>query len=142
MRSGLAGAVAAGALAVALGGCASSGIVPVRGVVRAQDGRRAEPLGGASVQCRDARDAPPRYARVTTRDDGTYRVDCQYAGTWFPLVKPRSDAWLEFAAPGFEPRVVRLREGKEPGVARRTTGPYHHLDVTLVPAAAARGGKK
>ncbi len=134
MRIGGSGAAAAAALALA--GCYSSGVLLVRGVVRGQDRVRAEPLGGAAVQCRDARDAPPRYARATTGEDGAYLLEYRYEGTWFPWLKPKGgDPWLEFSAPGWEPRLVRLRGEREDGVVRGERGRFRQLDVTLVPRA-------
>ena len=131
---------ASAAAALALAGCAASGVLVVHGVVRAEGPGRAEPLAGATVQCREGRDGAPRYARATTEQDGGYRLEYRYDGTWFPLLAPKAGgAWAEFAAPGFQPRLVRLRGGAEPGVSRADSGPYLRLDVTLVPLAGATG---
>jgi hypothetical protein len=135
MRRGF-GAVLA-AMALALGGCHANGVHLVRGVVRAERPGGAEPLGGVTVQCREGRDGEPRYFRFTTRDDGAYRIEYPYEGTWFPLLKPRGgDPWVEFTAPGYERRLVPLRGGKERGVVRGESGPFTKLDVTLVPQPA------
>ncbi|HET8538573.1 MAG TPA: hypothetical protein VFL83_01745 [Anaeromyxobacter sp.] len=130
------------AAALALAGCAGKGVLLVRGVVRAEDRLGAEPLRGATVQCRDGRDGARGYARATTRDDGAYRIEHPYDGRWVPLVQAKGgDPWLEFSAPGYLPRLVRVRGGAERGVVRRPSGPWLQLDVTLVPepAAAAAG---
>lgn len=130
MRSGR--AVAVVAFALSLGGCATSGVYVVRGVVNAPGALGPEPLPGAAVQCRDGRDGAPQYARAVTGHDGAYQIDYPYQGTWVPLVKPKGgDPHLEFSAPGHRPRLVRLRGGSEPGVVRGASGPYRRLDVTL-----------
>lgn len=134
MRSGLWSIAAAAALA--LGGCSAQGMLLVRGVVRAEGPRGTEPLAGATVQCRDGRDGPSRYARVTTEDDGAYRIEYRYAGTHVPLVGSAEDAWLEFAARGHRTRLVKARGGRERGVERGESGPWLRLDVTLVPEGA------
>jgi hypothetical protein len=128
---------AAAAAAVGLAGCSTSGVLLVRGIVRAQGPVRAEPLGGVTVQCRDGRDGAPGYSRATTQDDGSYRIEHRYKGTWFPWVKPKgSDVWVEFFKAGYERRLVRARGGDEAGVGRGESGPFTRLDVTL----AAEGG--
>lgn len=134
MRIG--GAMAAAALA--LGGCTANGILLVRGTVRTPAPGGPEPLAGVTVQCREGRDGPARYSRTTTHEDGAYRIEYHYAGRWFPLLRPKgTDGWVEFTAPGYRPRLVKIRGGSEPGVARRASGPYERIDVTLVPEAAA-----
>ncbi len=134
--------VAAAAI-VGLAGCSASGVLLVRGTVRGGGPQRSDPLGGVTVQCRDGREGVPGYARATTQDDGTYRIEHRYAGTWFPWVKPKgSDVWVEFLAPGYQPRLVTARGGDEPGVARGESGPFTRLDVTLAPQpAGAPAGK-
>ncbi len=128
---------AAVAAALVLAGCSTSGVLLVRGVVRAETAAGPEPLGGVTVACRDGRDGVPGYARATTQDDGSYRIEHRYVGTWFPGLKPRgSDVWIEFVAPGYRRRLVRTGGGDEPGVARGRSGPFTRLDVTLVPDAA------
>src|SRR5512147_2267154 len=125
------------AAALGLGGCSSNGVLLVRGVVRAQGPGGAEPLAGVTVQSRAGRDGAPRYARATTQEDGSYRIDHPYSGTWFPVLKPKGgDAYVEFFAPGYGRRLVQVRGGSEPGVVRGESGPYTRLDVTLVPEAA------
>ncbi len=129
--------VVVAAAALGLAGCSSNGVLLLRGVVRAQGPGGAEPIAGVAVQCRDGRDGAPRYSRATTQDDGSYRIDHPYSGTWFPGVKPKGgDAYVEFFAPGYERRLVKVRGGDEPGVVRGESGPYTRLDVTLVPATA------
>ncbi len=125
----------AAAAALGIAGCAANGVLLVRGVVRAAGPLGAEPLGGATVQCREGRDGVPGYARATTGEDGAYRIEHRYSGTWFPWLKPKGgDVWVEFFAPGYERRLVRARGGTDPGVARGESGPYTRLDVTLVRA--------
>jgi hypothetical protein len=128
----------AAAAAIALAGCSTSGILLVRGVVRAQTAIGPEPLGGVTIASRDGRDGVPRYSRATTQDDGAYRIEHRYSGTWFPGLKPRgADVWVEFFAPGYVRRLVRARGGDEAGVVRGESGPFTRLDVTLVPEPAA-----
>ncbi len=128
------GAVLAAAV-LGLTGCYTSGVLLVRGVVRGQGPSRAEPLAGVTVQCRDGQDGVPSYSRATTGDDGGYRIEHRYAGTWIPWLKPQGgDVWVEFVAPGYQRRLVRARGGKEPGVVRGESGPFTRLDVTLAPA--------
>ncbi len=133
------GVAAAAALAVA--GCSTSGVLLVRGVVRAETAIGAEPLGGVTIACRDGRDGVPGYSRATTQDDGAYRIEHRYSGTWFPGLKARgADVWVEFHAPGYVPRLVRARGGgDEARVVRGESGPFTRLDVTLVPEPA--GGR-
>jgi hypothetical protein len=134
-------ALAIVAFALSAGGCSASGVHVVRGVVSARGAIGPEPLAGAAVQCRAGRDGVPQYARAVTGHDGAYQIDYPYDGTWVPLVKPKGgDPHVEFSAPGYQPRLVKLKGGAEAGVARGKTGPYHRLDVTLVPAQAATGG--
>ncbi len=124
---------AAAASAIALAGCSTSGVLLVRGVVRAE-GPNPEPLPGVAVQCRDGRDGTPGYSRATTLDDGTYRIEHRWSGTWFPWLKPKgADVYVEFFAPGYRRRLVSARGRDEPGVARGDSGPFTRLDVTLVP---------
>jgi hypothetical protein len=138
MRSMRSGVILA--MTAALAGCYTSGVYLVRGVVQSEGLAGAEPLAGASVQCRDGRDGPPRYARVTTKDDGAYRIEYPYEGRSFPMLfSAGGDPWLEFSAPGYQTRLVRLRGGNEKGVVRGESGPYQRVDVTLVPAAPAPG---
>lgn len=126
------------ATATALAGCYTTGVHLVRGTVQARGPGGVEPLSGASVQCRESRDGPPRYTRVTTRDDGAYRIEYPYAGRSFPLLMSAAgDPYLEVSAPGYETRLVRLLGGAEKGVSRGESGPYTRIDVTLAPAAAA-----
>jgi hypothetical protein len=134
MRPGLAGAV----VAFALGGCAASGVHVVRGTVSAPGALGPEPLAGVAIQCRDGRDGVPQYARAVTAHDGAYQIDYPYQGTWVPLLKPKGgDPHVEFSAPGYRPRLVKLKGGSDAGVARGKTGPYYRLDVTLVPEKPA-----
>jgi hypothetical protein len=136
MSRGLGGIAAAAALALA--GCSAKGVLLVRGVVRAEGPRGGEPHAGATVQCREGRTGPARYARVTTADDGAYRIEYRYEGSHVPVLgSPADEAWLEFAAPGYRTRVVRARSGREPGVSRGESGPWLRLDVTLAPERAA-----
>ncbi len=139
MRATRAAARALAATALALAGCSTSEVLLLRGVVRAETPAGPEPLRGVSVACRDGRDGAPGYARATTQDDGSYRIDHRDSGRWFPGVKPRGgDVWVEFVAPGHAPRLVRARGGDEPGVFRGESGPFTRLDVTLAPDAAPR----
>jgi hypothetical protein len=125
------------ATAAALSGCYTTGVHLVRGTVQARGAGGLEPVSGASVQCRESRDGPPRYARVTTKEDGAYRIEYPYAGRSFPmLMSAGGDPYLEVSAPGYETRLVRLLGGNEKGVTRGESGPYARIDVTLVPAAA------
>jgi hypothetical protein len=133
----------AAAAVVGLAGCSASGLLLLRGSVRAEGSVRHEPLGGVTVQCRDGREGVPAYSRATTQDDGTYRIEHRYSGTWFPWVKPKGgDVYVEFFAPGYERRLVKARGGDEPGVARGESGPFTRLDVTLLPEAAAAPGPR
>jgi hypothetical protein len=132
----------AAAAALALAGCSTSGVLLVRGVVRAETAFGAEPLGGVTIACRDGREAAPGYARVATQQDGTYRIEHRWSGTWFPGVKPRgADVWVEFLAPGYRRRLVKAVGGDEPGVVRGRSGPFTRLDVTLAPEPAPAAGR-
>src|SRR5512142_534780 len=73
---------AAAAAAIGLAGCSANGVMLLRGVVRGGDAGRAEPVGGVTVQCRDGREGVPGYSRATTLDDGSYRIEHRYKGTW------------------------------------------------------------
>lgn len=85
--------------------------------------------------------------KVTTGDDGSYRVEYRFGGMGFLFFKPSDgDPHVDFAAAGYRTRSVHLRgRDSDRGVTRRPCdaqsakrrGLCHGLDVVLEPEAPA-----
>jgi hypothetical protein len=126
------------AVAPTLGGCVADGWYVVRGRVTAEASGSTLPVSGATVV---ARDGPTgrRQQPTTTEADGTYTVKYWFGGMWLIIPPGPGDPYLEFTAPGFEPKFVQLRDAS---LGATSCGPKAApwcfvLDVVLRPENAS-----
>ncbi len=117
------------ALPVLLGGCLYDGMYVVRGRVSEESGGVQKPLPGVTVAARNGRAGRPQRP-ATTGADGTYEASYWYGGMQLLFYVPTGDAYLEFAAPGYRTKLVRVRDA----AARCARNPpWFGLDVVLTP---------
>ncbi len=120
----------------ALPACIYDGMYLVQGTVKTGSPDALKPVSEATVVARSGR-AGTAQEPVSTRADGTYTAEYRFGSIILPT--SGGDPFVQYEAPGYQPKLVRLNSDKaESGVTRsncpeRTSVPCFQLDVVLLP---------